>query len=198
MSVKAYLSPDEGLTLETFFVLVFRAEYISSSYEVSDPKWKQLIRWINLFSFVYIDKNIVRAPFKSLCSNFFLLHKMEKNCAIEPSGQRALNTMTTNCDPMRVKVFPCRSRLLSWWWLTLSCTDRAGSHDEPRDFFISITLFCQPFCICSWVVALAMEVQLFWFTITWSFTVQTRKILTHAYRSRIVRGQSTLKDVTER
>ena len=60
---------------------------------------------------------------------------MEKNCAIEPSGQRALNTMTTNCDPMRVKVFPCRSCLLSWWWLTLSCTDRAGSHDEPRDFF---------------------------------------------------------------
>ena len=43
-----------------------------------------------------------------------------------------------------------------------------------------------------------MEVVRFWVTITWSFTVQTAKILTDAYTSRIVRGQSTLKDVTER
>ena len=42
--------------------------------------------------------------------------------------------MTTNCDLMRVKVFTCWSRMLSWWWLTLSCTDRAGSHDEPEIF----------------------------------------------------------------
>ena len=28
-----------------------------------------------------------------------------KNCAIVPSGHLTLNTMTTNCDPMRVKVF---------------------------------------------------------------------------------------------
>ena len=54
-----------------FFVPVFRAEYISSSYKVSDHKRKQLIQWKNLCRFVYIKKNIVRAPFKSLCSNCF-------------------------------------------------------------------------------------------------------------------------------
>ena len=57
---------------------------------------------------------------------------------------------------------------------------------------------CQSFCICSGVVVLAMEVQRFWFTITWSFMVQTLKILTDTYTSRIVRGQSTLKYVIER
>ena len=56
----------------------------------------------------------------------------------------------------------------------------------------------QPFCICSGVVVLAMEVLRFRVTITWSFMVQTLKILTDAYTSRIVRGQSTLKDVIER
>ena len=40
--------------------------------------------------------------------------------------------------------------------------------------------------------------QRLWFTITWSFIVQTLKILTEAHTSRIVRGQSTLKDVIER
>ena len=35
------------------------------------------------------------------------------------------------------------------------------------------------------------------FTITWSSMVQTLVILTDAYTSRIVRGQSTLKDVIE-
>ena len=43
-----------------------------------------------------------------------------------------------------------------------------------------------------------MEVQRFLVTITWSFIVQTLKILTDAYISRIVRGQSKLKDVIER
>ena len=57
---------------------------------------------------------------------------------------------------------------------------------------------CQSFCICSGVVVLAMEVQRFWFTITWGFMVQTLKILTDTYTSRIVRGQSTLKYVIER
>ena len=62
--------------------------------------------------------------------------------------------------------------------------------------FLLIKLFCQPFCICSGVVGLAMKVRWFWFTITWSFMVQTLKILIDSsYRSRIVRGQSTLKDV---
>ena len=40
-----------------------------------------------------------------------------------------------------------------------------------------------------------MEVVRFWVTITWSFMMQTAKILTEAYTNRIVRGQSTLKDV---
>ena len=34
-----------------------------------------------------------------------------------------------------------------------------------------------------------------WFTITWSFMVQRLKIFTDTYTSRIVRGQSTLKDL---
>ena len=53
-------------------------------------------------------------------------------------------------------------------------------------------------CICSGVVILAMEVLRFWVTITWSFMVQTLKILADAYTGRIVRSQSTLKDVIER
>ena len=40
--------------------------------------------------------------------------------------------------------------------------------------------------------------QRVWITITWSITAQTLKILTDAYTSRIVRGQSTLKDFIER
>ena len=62
--------------------------------------------------------------------------------------------------------------------------------------FLLVKLFCQPFCIGSEVVVLAMEVQWFWFRITWSFMVQTlKKLIDSSYRSRIVRGQSTLKDV---
>ena len=53
-------------------------------------------------------------------------------------------------------------------------------------------------CICSGVVVLAMEVLRFWVTITWSFMVETLKILADAYTGRIVRSQSTLKDVIER
>ena len=64
---------------------------------------------------------------------FFFPATKWKNYAIVPSGHWALNTMTTNCDPIRVKVFTCWSRELSWWWLT-SCMDRAESHDETRDF----------------------------------------------------------------
>ena len=45
--------------------------------------------------------------------------------------------------------------------------------------------FSQPFCICSKVVVLAMEDQRFWYTITWSSMVQTLKIPTDAYTSRI-------------
>ena len=86
---------------------------------------------------------------------FFSSATKWKNCAIVPSGHWALNTMTTNCDPMRVKVFTCWSRVLSWWWLTLSCRDWAGSHDEPWDFclwnsFVSFFVFVQGLLFCRW------------------------------------------------
>ena len=65
--------------------------------------------------------------------------------------------------------------------------------------FLLVKLFCQPFCIGFGVVVLAMEVQWFWFTIIWSFMVQTlKKLIDSSYRRRIVRGQSILKDVVER
>ena len=49
-----------------------------------------------------------------------------------------------------------------------------------------------------WVVVMVMEVQRVWITITWRSMVQMLKILIEAYTNRIVRGQSTLKDVIER
>ena len=64
--------------------------------------------------------------------------------------------------------------------------------------FLLIKFFRLSLRICCGVVVLAMEVVRFWVTITWSFMVQTAKILTDAYTSRIVRGQSTLKDFIER
>ena len=42
-----------------------------------------------------------------------------------------------------------------------------------------------------------MDVLRFWFTIALSFMVQMLKILTDTYTSRIVRSQSSLKDVIE-
>ena len=38
---------------------------------------------------------------------YFSSATKRKNCAIVPSGHWALNTMTTNRDPRRVKVFTC-------------------------------------------------------------------------------------------
>ena len=63
--------------------------------------------------------------------------------------------------------------------------------------FLLIKLFYQPLCICSGVVVLVMDVLRFWFTIALSFMVQMLKILTDTYTSRIVRSQSSLKDVIE-
>lgn len=37
-----------------------------------------------------------------------------------------------------------------------------------------------------------------WITISWSFMLRMLKILTHTYTNSTARGQSTLKDVTER
>ena len=47
---------------------------------------------------------------------FFLHHKMDK---LRNSTQWSIGPSTpwlTNCDQMRVKVFTCWSRVLSWWW----------------------------------------------------------------------------------
>ena len=54
--------------------------------------------------------------------------------------------------------------------------------------FLLIKLFCQLFCICYWVVVLAI----------WSSMVQMLKILTDTYISHIVCSQFALKDVIER
>ena len=117
---------------------------------------------------------------------FFSSATKWKNCAIVPSGHWALNTMTTNCDPMRVKVFTCWLRMLSWWWLTLSCTDRAASHDEPRKFCLQNSF-----------------VSHFVFVLELLLWRRRCNIFVYDYlelygASRIVRGQSTLKDVIER
>ena len=47
-----------------------------------------------------------------LSSFFFSSATKWKNCAVVPRGHWALNTMTTNCDPVRVKVFTCLSRVI--------------------------------------------------------------------------------------
>ena len=122
------------------------------------------------------------------CHPFFFSSTTKwTNCAIVPSGHWDLNTMTSNCDLMRVKVFTCWSRLLSWWWLlTLSCTDRARSHDEPRDSLLSIILYLFWGC-CFGDGGSAFLV----------YDYLGLKILTDAYTGRIDRGQSTL-DVIER
>ena len=62
---------------------------------------------------------------------FFVVIFFSLRHEIEKLRNNILKTMTTNWSN---EVFTCWSRVLSWWWLTLSCTDRAGSHDESRDF----------------------------------------------------------------
>ena len=119
-----------------------------------------------------------------------------KNCTTVPTGHRALNAMTTNCDPMRVKVFTCWARVLSWWWLTLSCTNRAGLHDEPGDFcsynsFFSYFLFVLGLLFWRW------RCNGFGLRLPGALWCKRSKYLDE-YTSRIIRGQSTLKDVIER
>ena len=76
--------------------------------------------------------------------SFFSSATKWKNCAIVPSGHWALNTMTTNCDPMRVKVFTCWSRvILMMIDVVMHGQDRV-TWRTPR--FLLKTFFCQPFC----------------------------------------------------
>ena len=97
-----------------------------------------------------------------------------KNCAIVPSGHWALNTMTTNCDPMRVKVFTCWSRVI------LMMID-VVMHGQVR-----VTWRARDFCLENSFVG-RFIFQRVWIMITWSIIAQTLEILTDAYTS-----QSTL------
>ena len=47
-----------------------------------------------------------------------------------PSGHWALNTMTTNCDPRRVKVFTCITLMM----IDVVTPGQGRVTDEPRDF----------------------------------------------------------------
>ena len=62
-----------------------------------------------------------------------LLYTRRKNSSDSPS---AFCTHSAVCSLYFVSGLQSAfwSRALSWWWLTLSCKDRAGSHDESRDF----------------------------------------------------------------
>ena len=85
------------------------------------------IWWACLFDSHYWD-TCGSPVIKCLCFSvvfFFSSATKWKNCAIVPSGHWALNTMTTNCDPMRVKVFTYWSRVI------LMMTDVA-MHGEGR------------------------------------------------------------------
>ena len=78
------------------------------------------------------------------CRLFFSSATKWKNCAIVPSGHWALNTMTTNCDIMRVQVFTCWSRVI------LMMID-VVIHGQGRvtwrtPWFLLKTFFCQSFC----------------------------------------------------
>ena len=75
-----------------------------------------------------------------------------KNCAIVPSGHWALNTMTTNCDPIRCSHAPIRCSHVHACYLDddWRCHARtAGTHDEPRDFthktLLSVVLYFNVF-----------------------------------------------------
>ena len=113
---------------------------------------------------------------KCLCFGFFFPPPQKgENCAIVPSGHWALNTMTTNCDPMRVKVFTCWSRVI------LMMID-VVMHGQVR-----VTWRTRDFCLENSFVG-RFVFQRVWITITWSIIAQTLEILTDAYTSRIVRA----------
>ena len=104
---------------------------------------------------------------------FFSSATKWKNCAIVPSGHWALNTMTTNCDPMRCSHADHACYLDDDW----RCHARTGlGHMTNYEIFLR-NIFCQPFGICSGVVVLAMEVQRFWFTITEALWCKRSKYL---------------------
>ena len=96
-----------------------------------------------------------------------------KNCAIVPSGHWVLNTMTTNCDPMRCSHTDHACYLDDDW----RCHAQTGPGHMTNTRF------------CSWnSLVSCFAFQRIWIAISWSIMAQTRKILTDAYTSRINRG----------
>ena len=61
---------------------------------------------------------------------FFSSATKWKNCAIVPSDHWALSTMTTNCDPRRVKKFTCITLMM----IDVVTPGQGRVTDEPRDF----------------------------------------------------------------
>ena len=74
--------------------------------------------------------------------------------------------------------------------------DRAGSQTNHEIFAYKTLLSAISYLF--WDCCFGDGGAISLFTITWSFMVQTLKVLTDAYKSSIVRGQSTLKDIIER
>ena len=62
---------------------------------------------ISVFLLGYLWQPSHKMPLFFVVFFFFSSATKWKNCAIVPRGHWALNTMTTNCDPMRVKMFTC-------------------------------------------------------------------------------------------
>ena len=73
--------------------------------------------------------------------------------------------------------------------------DRAGSQTNHEIFAYKTLLSAISYLF--WDCCFGDGGPISLFTITWSFMLQTLKILADAYTSSIVRGQSTLKDVIE-
>ena len=137
--------------------------------------------WVLILSLIFLFLwNTCGSPvIKCLCflSSFFFFFFSSvtkwKNCAIVPSGHWALNTMTTNCDPMRCSHADHACYLDDDW----RCHAQTGlGHMTNHEIFAYNSLVsCFVF-------------QRIWIATPWSVMAQTRKILTDAYTSRINLG----------
>ena len=122
-------------------------------------------------------------------------YKKDKSCTFPEHGRRVLFTKpeltTSHNKPQHFAFNEGEGVHVLITCVILMMIDivmhRQGRVTWKTTRFWLIKLFCQLFCICYWVVVLAI----------WSSMVRMLKILTDAYISHIVRGQSTLKDVIE-
>mgnify|MGYP007020705256 CR=1 FL=1 len=79
-------------------------------------------------------------------SSFFFFSSATKwkNCAIVPRVHWALNTMTTNCDPMRVKMFTCWSRVILMM-IDVVMHGQVRVTWRARDFLLSVVSYFNVF-----------------------------------------------------